>query len=86
MACPTFTLSGVTPAAWECIRQRAVSLGITVPADDSGTVRHPEAEVEYAWDRAAGSLSLTVVRSPTWIGCELIESRVRQAAAGCGVR
>ena len=84
MGCPTITLSGVTSAVWQCIRQRAASFGITVPPGDSGTLDHPEAEVEYAWDEAAGSLTLTVVRKPAWIACELIESRVRQAASACG--
>lgn len=84
MGCPTITLSGVTRPVWECIRQRASSLGVTVPPGDSGTVRALEAEVEYAWDESATSLSITVVRRPGWIACELIESRVRQAASGCG--
>jgi hypothetical protein len=84
MDCPTITLSGVTPPVWECIRKRASSLGVTVPPGDSGTINALEAVVEYAWDEAAASLSLTVVRRPGWIPCELIESRVRQAASGCG--
>jgi hypothetical protein len=84
MACPTFTLSGVTRPVWECIQQRASSLGIRIPPGDSGTLHPPEAEVEYAWDEAGESLSITLTRKPGWISCELIESRVRQAVAGCG--
>ncbi|HEX2080709.1 MAG TPA: hypothetical protein VHG08_23595 [Longimicrobium sp.] len=86
MACPTITLSGIDQAVWECIRQRASSSGISIPPGDSGTINTPEAEVEYAWDAAGESLAVTVVRKPAWIACELIESRVRQAAAGCGAR
>ncbi len=84
MDCPTITLSGVTSAVWQCIRRRATAFGITIPPGDSGTLTHLEAEVEYAWDEAGESLTLTVVRKPAWIACELIESRVRQAASGCG--
>lgn len=84
MACPALTLTGVTREVWTCLRQRAAGLGVTLPAGDSGSVRHPDADADYAWDEAAGTLSVTFTRTPTWIGCGAIESRVRQAAAGCG--
>ena len=86
MACPTILLTGVTREVWTCLRQRASGLGVTMPAGDSGTVRHPDADADYAWDEAAQTLRVTFTRTPVWIGCNAIESRIRKAAAGCGAR
>jgi hypothetical protein len=61
-------------------------MGITMPATDSGTVRHPDADADYRWDPEAGTLAVTFTRTPSWIGCGTIESRIRQAAASCGAR
>lgn len=83
MACPTITLTGVTRDVWTCLRQRASALGITLP-QESGTVRHPEADAEYTWDEDTSVLTVTFTRTPTWIGCNAIESRVRHAVVGCG--
>jgi hypothetical protein len=86
MACPVFTLKGVTADAWQCLRQRAASMGINLPPGDAGTVHHPEAEANYAWDEITHTLRVTFTRSPAWISCGDIEARVRLAAASCGAR
>jgi hypothetical protein len=84
MACPTITLTGVTREAWTCLRRRVSGLGVTLPAGDGGSIRHRDADADYAWDEQAQTLVVTFTRTPRWIGCGIIASRVRQAAAGCG--
>ncbi|HEX2211352.1 MAG TPA: hypothetical protein VHG93_26950 [Longimicrobium sp.] len=84
MACPTITLTGVTRDVWTCLRQRASGRGVTVPDADRGSIRHRDADADYAWDEGTAILTVTLTRSPSWIGCNAIESRIRQAAAGCG--
>jgi hypothetical protein len=84
MACPTFTLTGVTAEVWECVRRKAAGLGLSVPPGERGTVHHKIADVEYAWDAAAETLAVTFTRSPSWIGCRALAARVRKAAASCG--
>jgi hypothetical protein len=84
MACPTITLTGVTREVWTCLRQRASGLGATLPAGNSGSIRHPNADADYAWNEQAQTLAVTFTRTPAWIGCRIVASRVRQAAAGCG--
>lgn len=86
MACPTIMLTGMTREAWTCLRKRVAGLGATLPQADSGSVRHPDADADYAWDEAAQTLRVTFTRTPLWMGCSAIESRIRQAAAGCGAR
>jgi hypothetical protein len=84
MACATFTLTGVTAEVWECVRKRAASAGMTVPPGESGSVQHKIADADFAWDANAAILSITITRSPSWIGCGAMASRVRKSAAGCG--
>jgi len=84
MACPTFTLTGVTEPVWECVRKRVEALGVTVPPEDRGSVHHKLVDADYAWNSAAATLSITFTRSPKWIGCGALAARVRKAAAGCG--
>ena len=84
MACPTFVLTGVTAQVWECVRLRATAMGVAVPPGDRGSVHHKLADADYAWDPASATLSITVTRSPRWIGCGAVAARVRKAAAGCG--
>ena len=86
MACPTITLTGVTREVWTCLKQRAGGMGVSVPDGDRGTIRHSDADADYAWDEGAATLAVTITRSPSWIGCNAIESRIRQAATGCGAR
>jgi hypothetical protein len=84
MACPTFTLAGVTAEVWECVRRRAASEGVAVPPGERGSVHHRTADADYVWDADAATLAVTITRSPSWIGCGAMEARVRKAAAGCG--
>lgn len=86
MACPTITLSGVTAEVWGCLRAQATRIGVVLPAGDSGAIRHADADADFAWDPASGTLSVTFTRTPAWIGCAMLESRLRQAAASCGAR
>ena len=84
MACPTITLNGVTAEVWDCLRQQAASMGISIPGGAGGSVRHPEGDADYTWDEAAGTLAVTFTRTPGWISCADIESRMRLAASRCG--
>jgi hypothetical protein len=80
MACPTITLTGITAPVWECCRREAGHLGVAFPAGDRGTVRHPDAEAEYAWHEAEGTLQVTFTRTPPHIRCDMIEARLREGA------
>ena len=85
MACPTMTFNGVTPDVWTCLRQRASSLGVTLPPGNSGTVSHLDATLDYAWDPTAQTLSITITHLPPFIiECDGAMSYVRQAATACG--
>lgn len=84
MACPTFTLTGVTAEVWACVRRRAAAVGLSVPSGERGSVHHRTADAEYVWDANAATLAVTITRSPSWIGCGAMAARVRMAAAGCG--
>lgn len=84
MACPRITLDGVTAEIWQGLRARAASMGISFPPGDAGTVHHPEADADYAWDGITNTLAVTFTRTPSWISCNDIEARIRHAAAAFG--
>lgn len=84
MACPTITLNGTTADVWDCLRRQASSMGISIPSGAGGSVRHAEGDADYTWDEAADTLAVTFTRTPGWISCADIESRMRLAASRCG--
>jgi hypothetical protein len=84
MACPRITLNGVTADMWSRMRGRAATLGINFPPGDAGTVHHPEADADFAWDEVTQTLAVTFTRTPSWISCNDLEARLRHAAAGFG--
>lgn len=84
MACPTMTITGVTRDVWDCLLQRASGMGITVPPGERGSIRHPDADADYAWEEDTGMLTVTVTRRPAWIGCDRAEARICEAVRGCG--
>lgn len=83
MACPTMTFSGVTADVWNCLSQRASSLGVTLPGS-SGGVEYLDAGVNYTWDQSAQTLTVTITHLPLIINCGTAESYLRQAVVGCG--
>lgn len=83
-ACPRITLTGVADDVWQCLRERAASLGINLPPGDAGTVHHLLGDADYAWDGVTRTLAVTFTRKPDWISCNDIEARIRLEAAHCG--
>ena len=84
MGCPRVTLEGITAEVWDCLRERAAEMGVSLPEGVGGTVNHPDADVDYAWYEASGTLTVTFTRKPDGISCGDIEARIRHAAAVCG--
>jgi hypothetical protein len=84
MDCPPITLTGVTRAVYDCLLQRAKSLGLPVPGDTSGSVAYADAGAEFDWNEGAATLTVTITRKPGWVTCEMVESQLRQAARACG--
>ena len=84
--CPTFSFGNVTGEVWTCLLGEARRLGVPVPQDASGTVSAQGATVEWRWDEAAATLSVTFTQIPPWIDCGTIQSRLSQAVRACGGR
>lgn len=83
MSCPTMSFSGVTGEVYDCLIQKAASMGFPAKGA-SGRVAYHNVEAEYRWDREAGTLEVTIARSPAHLSCETLESSLRQAIRGCG--
>lgn len=84
MGCPTITLTGVTRAVYDCLLQRARSLGLPVPTETGGSIAYADSQADFAWNEGAATLTITITRKPGWIRCEMVESQLRQAARACG--
>ncbi|HWK89768.1 MAG TPA: hypothetical protein VNP72_07225 [Longimicrobium sp.] len=82
--CDEMRFSGITREVWECLRQRARGMKVTVPDEDAGTISHPDAAAEYEWSEAEGTLSVTLTRKPVWVPCDAVERRLREAVRTCG--
>ena len=84
MACPTMSFSGVTREVYDCLVKQAASMGFPAPQGPSGRVAYHSVEAEYRWEEGEATLEITITRSPDWLDCSMVESRVRQAMRGCG--
>lgn len=84
MSCPTMSFSGVTREVYDCLAEQAASMGFPAPQGASGRVAFLSVEAEYRWEEGKATLAITITRSPDWLDCSMVESRVRQAVRGCG--
>lgn len=84
MSCPTMSFSGVTREVYDCLIQQAKSMGFPAPKGASGLVAYHNVEAEYHWDEEAGTLEITVTRSPAHFNCATIDATARQVIRGCG--
>lgn len=84
MSCPAMSFSGVTREVFECLGREAASMGFPVPKGASGRVAYHSVEAEYRWEEGEATLEIIITRSPGWLECSMVESRVRQAMRGCG--
>jgi hypothetical protein len=78
------SFSGVTREVYDCLVRQAASMGFPAPQGASGRVAYHSVEAEYRWDEDEATLEITITRSPGWLDCAMVESRVRQAMRGCG--
>ena len=84
--CPTITLQGVTRTAWDGLKAEARRIGVSLPADDAGSVAAHGAGAGYRWSEATATLEVTFTDLPQWIDCGSVERRLRDAVRACGGR
>jgi len=80
--CPTQSFSPVSPGAFECLKQKALSMGIVIDSDQGQSSKHG---VTIAWffDPAAQSLELTCAEKPFFVSCETIAGQMKSLVDTC---
>jgi hypothetical protein len=82
-ACPPITFTGVTQEAWDCLKARALGVGVRIEGD-SGSASMQGLTIEIHRDPRANTLTLNV-DAPAGAPCDDIARRLREAVAVCGV-
>ena len=82
--CPPITFDGVTQEAWDCLKSRALGVGVRIEGD-SGSVSAQGLTIEIRRDARASTLTVTVTKAPAGVPCDDIARKLREAVAVCGV-
>lgn len=81
--CPPITFNGVTQEAWDCLKSRALGVGVRI-VGDSGSASVQGLTIGIRRDPQANTLTLNV-EAPTGAPCGEIARKLREAVAVCGV-
>lgn len=82
-ACATQTFDHVTPAAWNCLVQKAASYGIAISSAPSGQATKDGFTVSWNYNSTAQTLSIQCVDSPWWAPCSTINGKIHDLVDGC---
>ena len=80
--CPPFTLTGITPDVWNCLKAMAEGARIPV-AGDSGSATTQGVTADYRRDAEANTLTITVTAMPILTDCETIQAVLREVVRSC---
>ena len=80
--CPKQTFTGITQERFECVCQKAASLGVTIESLQGETTQQG---ITLAWnyDPASATLELECLDSPFFISCKQIASQIQNMIDAC---
>jgi hypothetical protein len=82
-ACDTQTFVGVSSAAWECLKAKAATEGITITAD-VGNYTQSGFTVAWSYDRNSQKLAMACTDRPFWAPCSTVNSKIHEFVEGSG--
>ena len=68
MSHPTLFWNGVTRAQYTALQAAAAKQGIVIPGDSGPTIQAHGCRVDYRYDPAVQSLTLTLISAPMFFG------------------
>jgi hypothetical protein len=82
-SCATQTFSGITPARFQCLTQKAqAATGIKI-AGNSGEASKDGVEIRWLYDPAGQRLELQCTKVPISILCGVINGKIQDLVASC---
>lgn len=75
-ACPPQRFDDVSPQGWERLKESAAAAGISL-GSDAGTVSKSGFTVEWSYDSADRSLTITCTKAPFFLKCETVNAKIR---------
>lgn len=76
--CPSQVFTSVSPAAWEDLKTKAAGAGIALNAD-AGTLSKSGFTIEWSYDAADRSLTVTCTKAPFFLKCDAINAKMRES-------
>jgi hypothetical protein len=87
-ACSPWTYAGITPGAFQSLREYGRRRGFAVPDAPSGSFIIQTAGVKvtfrYDWNKTSGTLRLECTAKPQLVSCSLIKSMANRIVEQCG--
>jgi hypothetical protein len=81
-ACAAQVFNNFTPAAWECLVQKAASNGITIDGN-SGEASQSGFTIAWNYDPGAQTIQLQCTDSPFWAPCSTINGKIHELVEAC---
>lgn len=82
-SCATQTFSGITPARFQCLTQKAqAATGIKI-AGNSGEASKDGVKIRWLYDPTAQSLELQCTKAPIFISCGIINGKIHDLVDSC---
>ena len=80
--CPKQSFSPVNQSAFDCLKQKALSMGIVIDSDHGQSSKHG-VTIAWSFDPAAQSLELTCTEKPFFVSCETVAGQMQSIVDTC---
>ena len=80
--CATQTFTGITQARFDCLVQKAQTMGITITGN-VGQVTRDSITMRWSFDPATQVLELQCTSAPFFLSCGTINQTVHDTVDGC---
>ena len=85
MACDPLNYSGVDPSKWACAKDVVMrEYGIRIESDQ-GEATERGFTLRWSYDTSEQTLRIQCTKKPFLVPCGLVEGRISDAAAKCGI-
>jgi hypothetical protein len=82
MSCDQQTFSQVSQSAFDCLKQKALAIGITIDSDQGQSSKNG-ITVAWKFDPDTQTLELVCTEKPFIIPCGTINSKIREVVDQC---
>jgi hypothetical protein len=85
MACDPLNYSGVDSSKWDCAKEVVQSEYGMAIGSDQGEMTERGFTLKWSYDPSAQTLQIQCTKKPFVVPCGMVNSRIEDAAAKCGI-